>query len=328
MDIKATGKTDIGLVRQANEDYIKIWDEKNLYIVCDGMGGHNAGEVASSTACELTARLFGGYFEELLADERLRLPRILPPSTDVLVKTVRIVNHWIHRRAASDPNLAGMGTTIVAATIEDDIMTLLHVGDSRIYRFFDGQLFRLTVDHSWAAEVERAEQVSAEEARQRVNRNVITRALGVKASVDIDIAVRKIVEDDIYILCTDGLCGLVEDNDIRRVTAAGRSDVDTIAADLVQLARERGGTDNISVVALRVFGSVRPSVFAELDSVTVDAEPPEAYPAEEDWAVEAANPGGRKPQSRPPAGRSTFPVVAAIIVIMVIVVTFYFIFRG
>jgi protein phosphatase len=329
MIIKSTGKTDIGLVRTTNEDAIKLLPDHRLFIVCDGMGGHNAGEVASSSACEIIGSLYSGSYDRLLKDEQLKLPRIFPPSTDVLTKTVRIANHDIHRRASANPSLAGMGTTIVAVAVEQDIMTLLHVGDSRIYHFREKNLTPLTVDHSWAAELEQSEQISAEEAKNLVNRNVITRALGVKDSVEIDVAVRKIAEGDIYMLCSDGLCGFVDDPDIKDVIKGCNGDLEKIVSRLVQMANERGGMDNVSVVALRIDGKIEKSDLQELATVTVDGEPVEYYPAEEQWAASAAAPvesNDEEESPDPSGGHGKYAAFAVIIV--AIIVVFYFVLKG
>jgi len=328
MDIKSAGRTDIGLVRETNEDAIRLVPEKQLFIVCDGMGGHNAGEVASSTACEITASLYANFFDRLLSDEQLKLPRVLPPSTDVLTKAVRIANHAIYRRSSTDPGLSGMGTTIVATAIEKDILTSLHVGDSRIYLFQKNQLTPLTVDHSWAAELEQSENISAAEAKTLVNRNVITRALGVKDSVEIDISVRRIKDGDIYILCSDGLCGFVEDNEIKHVVRDCNEDVEKIVSQLVKMANERGGLDNVSVVGFKIEGRPESSELQDLSTVTVDGEPPEYYQAEEQWAATASArvEPEEKPAEKSRGGGGRF--IASTIAILVLIAVFYFIFRG
>ncbi|MCP4566759.1 MAG: Stp1/IreP family PP2C-type Ser/Thr phosphatase [FCB group bacterium] len=326
MDIIAAGKTDIGLVRKLNEDCFGLREDRQLYVVCDGMGGHNAGEVASATACQIVAGIYGDHFDRVLSEDRLRLPRMFSPATDVLTKAVRIANHWIFAKGAADPSLSGMGTTIVAAAIEQDVITLLHVGDSRIYRYFDGELIPLTTDHSWAAEVEKSEKLTSEQARQLVNRNVITRALGVKESVEIDVAVRKVVENDIYILCSDGLCGLVEDDSIRRTVSQAGGDVEKIASLLVQLANERGGVDNVTIVALKITGSVTASQLPELETVTVDTEPSEYFPLEEELAVLVEE---EPPQSNGNGKKSNpLPLIATVIIVLVLVAIFYIIFKG
>ncbi len=328
MNIQAAGKTDIGLVRKTNEDSIKICSDKRLCLVCDGMGGHNAGEVASSTACEMVAELYCHHFDDLLNDKRLELPRLVPASTDVLVKAVRIANHWIFKKALSDPAFAGMGTTIVAIAVEEDIINLLHVGDSRIYLYNEGLLTPLTIDHSWVAEIEQNEKISPEEAQQLVNRNVITRALGVRESVAIDVAIGKIKDNDIYILCSDGLCGFVDDDSIRRVTSSTKGDVDKISSLLVQLANDRGGSDNVSVVAAKFTGKIATSQLPEMNTITIDPEPPEYFEAQEEWAAKVDKKPRAEKKEDHEKSSSSLPLMAGVFIIAIIAIVFYFIFKG
>jgi len=327
MPIKSAGKTDIGLVRKVNEDSIKVRDDYRLYLVCDGMGGHNAGEIASSVACSLITELYGRFFTRLLGDERLRLPRIFPPSTDVLAKSVRIANHLIYTKASSELSLSGMGTTIAAITIENDIATILHVGDSRVYLYHNNNLTRLTIDHSWAAEIEQNEKISAEEARMLVNRNVITRALGVREAVDIDVSTRKVTDGEIYILCSDGLCGFVEDSDIQVVISNCGGNEERIVNDLVQLANDRGGTDNVSVIAVKVSGEVEPSELSVMNTVTIDAESPDYFEAEDEWARQSQgdnNRSGLGANGRPQSGRL---YAIALIVFLIVLIISYLLLR-
>ncbi|MEZ5358235.1 MAG: Stp1/IreP family PP2C-type Ser/Thr phosphatase [Candidatus Zixiibacteriota bacterium] len=329
MTLRAAGKTDIGLVRKLNEDSIKLVADRQLFIVCDGMGGHNAGEVASQTACEIIGSLYQHAFEEILKDDRLKLPRVFPPSTDVLIKSVRIANHWINKKSSENPSLSGMGTTVVAAAIEKDIITILHVGDSRIYRLANRRLHPLTIDHSWAAELEHSEHISAEEAKNLVNRNVITRALGVKQNVEIDVAVEKITENDIYILCSDGLCGFVDDGDIRDVAVSCKEDVHQIVDQLVQLANDRGGSDNVSVIAFKVDGKFEPSDYSELDTVTVNGEGNQYFEFEEEWAAKAEVASSQKKKDREVSeGKKGLPILGAAFIIVILAAIFYFILKG
>jgi protein phosphatase len=329
MNIKSAGKTDIGLVREINEDCIKLLPDKNLYIVCDGMGGHKAGEVASSTACDTISSLYGNFFDRLLTDEQVRLPRVFPSSTDVLTKAVRIANHSIYRQASTNPSFSGMGTTVVVVAIEKDILTALHVGDSRIYCFHSDTLTPLTVDHSWAAELEQSEQITPEEAKNLVNRNVITRALGVKERVEIDVAIRKIHDNDIYILCSDGLCGFVDDSDIREVVKRCNNDVEKIVSNLVQMANDRGGQDNVTVAAIQIKGRVDRSDLQEMATVTVDGEPIEYFEAEEQWAASATTES--KPEenqvetSSEKSGRGKYIVFS--IIVLALIILFYLVLK-
>jgi serine/threonine protein phosphatase PrpC len=328
MIVKSAGKSDIGLVRAINEDSYKVLPERDLYIVCDGMGGHNAGEIASSMACEITTALYGYHFEELLKDERLRLPRMFPPSTDVLVKSVRIANRWIQKKASSQTSLSGMGTTIVAVAIESDIITILHVGDSRVYCFSGKKLIPLTRDHSWAAEIQHTEKISEAEAKQLVNRNVITRALGVKEAAEIDVAIRKLSEGEIYILCSDGLCGFVEDKDIEAAVADCMENPDKIVSDLIAMANQRGGSDNVSVVAFKIVGKVPPSPLPELEPVTVDGEPQDYFGAEEEWATLTAEQRLDVPKDSADQGSKGARFAAAAFILIIVAVMIYFMVKG
>lgn len=325
MNIKSAGKTDIGLVRKGNEDSIRLIPESRLFIVCDGMGGHNAGEVASKTACELVATLYQGNYDRVLEDERLRLPRLFPPSTDVLIKAVRIANHAIFKKAQDDPSKSGMGTTIVAAAIEEDIITILHVGDSRIYHLANKKLQALTIDHSWAAELEQAENISADEAKGLVNRNVITRALGIRSAVDIDVSVHKIKEDDIFILVSDGLCGFVDDADIQDAVIECGENVQSITDQLINLALHRGGTDNVSVIAFQVCGKINPSQLSAMETVTVSAESSELFAPEEEWSESAVHESETQiiVNDQPDSKKSPFMIIATIVVIIAIMALFY-----
>jgi serine/threonine protein phosphatase PrpC len=331
MVIQSAGKTDIGLVRKLNEDYYKIDDDRQLYIVCDGMGGHNAGEVASFTAAEMVSGLYGNHFDELVEDEALNLPRMLPPTADVLTKAVRIANHHVFRRAQADEGLSGMGTTIVACALQDDILSVLHVGDSRVYRLFEDTLTPLTTDHSWVTELEQQGGVSAEDAKALVNRNVITRALGVKDKVDIDIAIRRVVDGDVYILCSDGLCGFAEDDEIETAVRECDGNINKIVDTLVQMANERGGADNVTVIALSVSGKVGESEFSEILPITIEGEPDEYFVGEEEWAEKVVldpvpQDGGQEGKVSGGSKGRSLATAAAIIVFLFIV--FYFVFRG
>lgn len=252
LQFSVAGKTDVGLVRSANEDNLKLDRENGLFIVCDGMGGHQAGEVASKEACDIIGHCFSHLADEISGDEALGLPARFPPGGDLLVKAIRIANRSIYIRSRSRSDLSGMGTTVVGAVLENNLIEIAHVGDSRAYRLDDEKLVPLTTDHSWVSELQQSGQYTEEEAAQVVNRNIITRALGVRERVETDFRANPLKPGEIYIMCTDGLCGYVSDEDIFSVAAAGRGDVNKIVDGLIKLANERGGQDNVTVVALRI----------------------------------------------------------------------------
>ncbi|MBI5266177.1 MAG: serine/threonine-protein phosphatase [candidate division Zixibacteria bacterium] len=322
--LRVVGKTDRGLVRPGNEDYIHL-DEANLvFAVCDGMGGHQAGEIASMTAAETLRAVFSAFAREILEDPRLALGRTLPYSADLLVKGVRLANRSVGLQAAANAELSGMGTTIVAVSFEADIAAIAHVGDSRAYRLSEQALEPLTSDHSWVAEMQKTHQLSESEANSLVGRNVITRALGVRETVEVDLCVTKVKVGDILLMCSDGLCGYADDDEIFRVARRSIQNIEQLADDLVQMANDRGGADNVSVIAIEVL-AVSPSPLPEVAPITFPVETPEQLAAEVEWlgkfAAERLAP--EKEPGDPPKPKAKgwllFSILAALIVVSVLI---------
>ncbi|UCD94740.1 MAG: Stp1/IreP family PP2C-type Ser/Thr phosphatase [Candidatus Zixiibacteriota bacterium] len=332
MDIKITGagKTDIGHVRSVNEDCLRIDDEHSLFIVCDGMGGHQAGEVASREACEVICHCFSTLAEEIAGDSTLAIPAAFPTLGDLLVKGIRIANRSIYIKSRSRSDYSGMGTTVVAAALQDDLINIAHVGDSRAYLMTADRLVPLTTDHSWISELEQSGQYSKEEAAQLVNKNVITRALGIHETVEIDYRARRIAAGDIYIMCTDGLCGYVDDGDIFSVAGECGGDVNVIVDNLIQLANDRGGTDNVTVLALRIDRAEGGPESPVIDPVTVSKEGDEAL-LRENQIVESFTRLREQTQKigtiPEPKMKSHMPaVIFVIITIVIIALLAYYIF--
>ncbi len=276
LQITAAGNTNVGLVRSQNEDFLFLDADNDLYVVCDGMGGHQAGEVASREACNIIHYCFTDLPSTLVEDSVLALPADLPARGSLLVQSIRLANRSVYRRSRSHSDLSGMGTTVVGMAFQDYRVCIAHVGDSRAYRLTETSLIPLTTDHSWVSELQKNGQVSEKEASQIVNRNVITRALGISERVDIDFRASKISKGDIYILCTDGLCGYVDDEDIYSVASSCGKDVNKITSQLVQLANERGGQDNVTVLAARVDAVDIVENPEEITPVTISGESEEA----------------------------------------------------
>lgn len=245
--------THSGRVRSHNEDAIAISPEVGLAILADGMGGYNAGEVASGLASEfLLTRL-----EADLGEWRNELKQRGPEMLHALLQArIDGANTAIIEAADSEPKFYGMGTTLVLALFGDDVLTTLHLGDSRAYRLRDGTLTLLTRDHSLLQEQIDAGVLSPDEARASTNRNFVTRALGVDTQVDAEIADHELALGDVYLLCSDGLSDMISDEEIAAaLSAAGNEDGDSLEAfaqKLVQLANEHGGRDNVSVILVRV----------------------------------------------------------------------------
>ena len=308
------GLTDRGLVRQGNEDYIHVDESNQVFAVCDGMGGHQAGEIASMTAAQTLEAAFSHFSKGILDDPRLALGRTLPFSADLLVKSVRLANRAVAMQAAGNRELSGMGTTIVSVAFEADVMAIAHVGDSRAYKFDHQRLEPLTRDHSWVAEMQRTHNLTDEEASQLVGRNVITRALGVKDVVEVDLSIVKIKTGDIFILCSDGLCGYADDDEIKAVARRTPDDIAKIAANLVQMANDRGGADNVSVVVIEV-QEVSESPLPEVSALTFPSESEEQRGAEDEWLGRFQSRGQNspkevdKPQGGPPNNRIILAVI-------------------
>lgn len=236
------GLTDEGLVRKHNEDMI-AWDtESGLVIVADGMGGHNAGEVASQIAVNsLTQSLSASLSTTSTTKGK-------PVSAYMVKKAVTLANSEINQHAKDHPECSGMGTTVVMALFQQKSVILASVGDSRIYRLRQGGLKQLTSDHSFVQEMVDNGYMTEEEALASNNRNLITRALGIEEEVQVDVAEHKIKQNDIFLLCSDGLSDMVEEKDIFSTLVKARNDVARGCKDLVKLAKENGGHDNISVI--------------------------------------------------------------------------------
>ena len=233
-------RTDTGRQRQANED--SYLARSPLFVVADGMGGAQAGEVASLTAVQaFQGGLTGGAPEEALQ------------------ASIASANRTIHDRAHSDAALAGMGTTITAAAVDSERETVVigHVGDSRAYRLRDGILQRLTRDHSLVAEMRRRGQITEEQAQDHPQRSIITRALGPEPEVEVDVHSVPSEPGDVFMLCSDGLTTMVDDERIRDLIVSSPS-LDAATRSLVEEANRAGGRDNITVVLFEVEDPARP----------------------------------------------------------------------
>ncbi len=245
--LRAVGLTDTGRVRDHNEDAI-AWDpEIGLFVLADGMGGYNAGEVASGIAAKTVSSIVReAYAVQDLdgADKATGLRRVSILLRDAIARANKI----IYQTSRTQPQCEGMGTTLVAALLYDNRITVAHVGDSRLYRLRSERLERLTLDHSLLQELVDRGFYSPEEAQRATNKNYVTRALGVEPSVEVEIHEHPVQKGDIFILCSDGLSDMIEDEDIHLTITTFGANLDTVAKQLIQLANDNGGRDNVSVV--------------------------------------------------------------------------------
>ena len=229
--------TEVGVKRNMNQDFVYASDQpvgnlSNLFIVADGMGGHNAGDLASRYTLETMV----DYIEN--ASEKRPIP--------LLEAAVQTANQKVMEKAREDKNLEGMGTTVVAATVQGGFLYVANVGDSRLYLLDDG-IEQITRDHSLVEEMVRAGELGREEARNHPEKNIITRAVGVKKQIRIDFFDVALNPGDRFLLCSDGLTNMVEDEEILRLVKRETS-LEEAARKLVALANRNGGKDNISVV--------------------------------------------------------------------------------
>jgi len=237
--------TDPGQVRSHNEDSVAGDAAIGFAVLADGMGGHNAGEVASRIAVDVVNATFGS---DVPLPQRLDAER----AESFVASTIAAANSAVLALASTDPRYRGMGTTLVLVFWHGNAVTYGHVGDSRLYLLREGRLARLTRDHTIVQEQLEQGSISAEEVRYAAHRNVLTRAVGIDAEVEADLRTSATLPGDVYLLCSDGLTDMMTDDDIRRTLLACATDVSTAAVRLVELANEAGGHDNVSAVVARV----------------------------------------------------------------------------
>ena len=243
-ELQMAGLTDPGRVRNKNEDSIAQIPEAGLVVVADGMGGHQAGEVASKLAVDVITRHILGTLAEAGAGNGAFESKMIGDA-------LQLANRAIYELARQQPEYAGMGSTVVVTVFHGGKLWVGHVGDSRLYRFRAGLLEQVTLDHSVVQELVSRGLVTAEEARLSVNKNLVTRALGVDASVVPDIGEQTLNDEDIYLLCSDGLNDVLADGDIEMMLIEYGRNLEAAARRMVDIANERGGPDNISVILVR-----------------------------------------------------------------------------
>jgi PPM family protein phosphatase len=271
---RGVGITDVGLQRDHNEDTFAVLSEHELFIVADGMGGHRAGDVASRLASESISDFF-----QRTAGEEVTWPfhfdSGLSESENRLLTAIRLANRQIYEHSLKSHDLRGMGTTVVGALFNPDTrkMYVGHVGDSRAYVIRDGQISQLTRDHSLVNDYLKVMPDMPEDQRSELPKNVITRALGMQDSVEVDLLAHDTRLGDTFVLCSDGLSGMISDAEILQV-AGQNGDLTAAARRLTALANEHGGEDNITAVLVRIVeDDDPPKVDDDDDRVPIPTEP-------------------------------------------------------
>jgi protein phosphatase len=250
--LQSASLTDPGRVRDHNEDCIESRPDIGLYVLADGMGGYNAGEVASGMATSLIA---DGLQEAWSPREVERMPRdeAKALSERLIREQIARANSAIFTTSQNNPECAGMGTTLVVTLFYDNFMTVAHIGDSRLYRLRPDDVFeQVTRDHSLLQEQLDSGLITPEEAKLSQNKNLVTRALGIDPTVDPELHVYETQVGDTFLLCSDGLSDMVEDEEIRLTLITLKSNPNLTVQQLVQAANDNGGRDNISAMLIRV----------------------------------------------------------------------------
>lgn len=258
MKLKAAALTNVGMKRTHNEDCVLLVPDENLFIVADGMGGHAAGEVASAMAVEEIKE----FFVLTSGDEEQTWPykedRGLKYEENRLTNGIRLANRSIFETAQADVKKRGMGTTVVSMLFTHDGAYTGHCGDSRAYLFREGKISQLTEDHSFLNDYLKAHALTPEEIENFPHKNVIVRALGMKDDIAVDVSRHDPAPGDIFVLCSDGLSGMVTDEDMNTIVNgfldddAKADDVEAICNALIEEANKNGGTDNVSVVCVKI----------------------------------------------------------------------------
>lgn len=251
MKLRYAGNTDVGMKRKHNEDNFLLVPEQDLFVVADGMGGHNAGEVASAMAVESIA----SFFQESVGDPDYTWPVKSDPTqsetANRLVVAVKLANLRIYESQAADIQKKGMGTTVVAIVRDADRILSAHAGDSRCYMLRAGALSQVTEDHSLLNNYKKIAKLTEEEIANFPHKNVIVRALGMKADVEVDVNEVPLQVGDTFMLCSDGLSGEVTDDVIEKTLHDAGADLEGAVGTLIKTACENGGKDNVTVIIVR-----------------------------------------------------------------------------
>lgn len=251
MRIEVAGTTHVGMKRTHNEDNFLLLPEENLFCVADGMGGHASGEVASKLAVEELADFFRLTSRDQDATWPYKMDKSRNYDENRLATGIKLANARIYEQASSDPKFKGMGTTIVTVHFSHDAAYVGHVGDSRLYSYKAGALHQITEDHSLLTEYIKSKRLSPEEIEGFAYKNVILRALGMKDTVVVDTKRADPSDGEIFLLCSDGLSGMVPDPQMCELLRKHEANLEDACRALIDAANKAGGTDNVTCILVR-----------------------------------------------------------------------------
>jgi len=250
LKLNSFGLTDVGRRRKNNEDYFGIFEQDRLYVVADGMGGHAAGEIASSTAVQAVAEFVALTAKEADITWPWGIDPALSLAANRLKTAIRFGNQKVLDLSLTQSDYEGMATTIVGVLFEDSTAHIAHVGDSRLYLLNSSGIRQITVDHSWVLEQVGLGVLTPDQARSHPLRNVVTRAIGAAPELNVDVTAHRMEVGDVLLLCSDGLSGMVLDGDLERIVAVN-PDPKEAGTTLVAEANAHGGEDNITVLIVK-----------------------------------------------------------------------------
>jgi serine/threonine protein phosphatase PrpC len=248
--IESYGATDVGLRRKLNEDSLFFDDEVGLFVVADGMGGHNAGEIASHLAVDTVA----DFVQRSRAEDEIIWPygvdSTLSLNANRLLTSVMLANKRVWKEADNNQDYSGMGTTIVAVLVDDSSLSCVSAGDSRAYRLREGVFEQITVDDSWVQAAVDDGVLLAEAAESHPMKNVITKAIGAQENLEVSVEEHEMEDNDLYIMCSDGLHGMIPEKGLTELVLTSNSSLDGLVHSLIESANRNGGKDNVTAVAL------------------------------------------------------------------------------
>lgn len=244
--------THVGMKRDHNEDCFLTLPDQGVFLVCDGMGGHASGEVASKLACDEIK----SFFEMTARDRDCTWPYKFDKTSTYdenrISVAVKLANRTVMERSKADPKCRGMGTTFVGVYFtEEGKVIVAHAGDSRSYLFRQGEIKRITIDHSLVEEYIRMGRLTEEEAKNFPQKNIILRALGQQEKLDVEVNTHKPEDGDIYLVCSDGLSGMIDDKRMQEILVAKGADLDACSQTMIDAANAAGGLDNVTAVLAR-----------------------------------------------------------------------------
>ncbi len=249
--IEVAGETNVGRKRNHNEDNFAIMLDFGLFLVADGMGGHASGEVASKMAVDAMQEFFSQTQDDPERTWPYKMDRSKGYEENRLITGIKLANLRIYETAQREAKKRGMGTTFVGIFTANDGVYVAHVGDSRVYRYRDGKLEALTEDHSLLNDYIKMKRLTPEEIANFPHKNVIVRALGMKDTVKVDTRFEIPQLNDVYLLCSDGLCGPVKDEQIAAIVGEHNTDIKLATSKLIEAANENGGPDNVTAVLVK-----------------------------------------------------------------------------